>query len=318
MLSRVAVSLYVLGGRLERIEHLARVLRVHAELALEGVSSRDDGFWPRLLDLAGWAAPGHVSRREAILLVVTGSTGPSLRRAVAEARTAALSVRPSLSTDVFEQVNTLHWRLYHGSSDDGLHGYLRDAELSVQLVSGLVDETMAHDEARDFIRLGKFVERGGATTRLVTRKAGDLEGVSDDTIEWAAALRCCSSFEAYRLRFVGPVAPHGVIGFLLRDRVCPRSAAFCVDQALAAVRRIDGGVRRATAQEVLTELAGVLDRLDPRSVTVAPAAVGAELARLTTAVEEALRTDYFLPSRHASQMPGDALSALPQQQQQRR
>src|SRR5438067_670475 len=113
MLSRVAVSLYVLGGRLERIEQVARVLRVHA------------------------------------------------------------------------------------------------------------------DEARDFMRLGKFTERGAATARLVTRKAEELQGAGDDAIEWGAALRCCSSFEAYRLRFVGPVGPHGVIGFLLSDRACPRSVSFC-------------------------------------------------------------------------------------------
>ena len=55
-----------------------------AAIALEGVRSRDDRFWPRLMDLLGWPAPGHVTRREAIELLVTGSTGPSLRRTVAE------------------------------------------------------------------------------------------------------------------------------------------------------------------------------------------------------------------------------------------
>jgi uncharacterized alpha-E superfamily protein len=316
MLSRVAVSLYVLGGRLERIEHVARVLRVHAELALEGVRSRDDRFWSRLMDLLGWPAPGHVTRREAIELLVTGSTGPSLRRTVAEARTAAQAVRPSLSTDVFEQVNTLHWRLYEGSSDDGLHAYLRDAELTVQLVGGLVDDTMVHDEARDFMRLGKFAERGAATARLVTRKAADLQGVGDGAIEWGAALRCCSSFEAYRLRFVGPVGPDGVIGFLLCDRASPRSVAFCVNEALAAVRRVDAGLRRASAQDVLAELADVVDGLDPDRVAAAPAEAASRLEGLAEQVQEALRADYFLPSQLASQMPGDGLTAAPQQQQQ--
>ena len=315
MLSRVAVSLYVLGARLERLEHAARVLRVHADLSLENVPSRDDRFWPSVMGLLGWSAPRQVSRREAIERLMGGSTGPSLRRTAAEARAAAQAVRPSLSTDVFEQVNALHWRLFEGS-DAGLHGYLRGAELGVQLISGLIDETMAHDEARAFLRLGRFVERGDATARLVTGKAAELAAVGDDVTEWGAALRCCCSFEAYRLRFYGPVTGDGVVGFLLHDRANPRSAAFCAGEALASLRQVDGHDRRGSTQEVLGELTAAIDRVDPESVTAATAALAAELARLRGAVEEALRRDYFLPSRPVGSLADAALTTHLQQQQQ--
>ena len=315
MLSRVAVSLFVLGDRLERTEHLARVLRVHAELALDRAYSRDDRFWLRLMELVGWELPGHVNRRQAIELLVAGSTGPSLRRLAAEARSAAQSVRPSLSTEVFEQVNGLHWRLYEGSSDGGLHAYLRGVELGVQLISGLVDETMVHDEARDFLRLGKLLQRGAATVRLVTRKAEELEQAGEDALEWAAALRCCSSFEAYRLRFSAPVAPRAVVRFLLCDRVNPRSAGFCVDEARSIVRRIDGPGRWSPAQDHLGELARVVERVDPESLTATPSTVGTEFSRLRIAIEEALRTDYFLPGRPVAPMLGDGHAVQPQQQQ---
>jgi uncharacterized alpha-E superfamily protein len=315
VLSRLAVSLYVMGGRLERTEHLARLLRVHFELSLDRLRPRDDRFWSRFLELAGWPPGGPAGRGQAIELALSGATGPSVRRAVAEARSAAQAVRPTLSTEVFEQVNSLHWRLFDGGSETALHGYLRDAELGVQLVTGLVEETMPYDEARDFLRLGKFVERGGATARLVALKAAELEAVGDDAIEWAATLRCCNSVEAYR-RVSARVGPRGVVEFLLGRRANPRSAAFSVDEALTAVRRIDGDARHSSAQDLLVELAGVVDRADPDSVIAAPADFGGECARLRAAVEDALRSDFFLPNRPAAPMLGETFTPQSQQQQQ--
>jgi uncharacterized alpha-E superfamily protein len=315
VLSRVAVSLYLVGDRLERTEHLARVLRVHAELWLDRARTPNDRFWPRLMELMGWAPAGHVSRPQAIELLVGGTTGPSLQALVGEARRAAQSVRPSLSTEVFEQVNALRWRLVEGERGPGLHSYLRGAELGVQLISGLVDETMMRDEERDFLRLGRFVERTGATARLVTRKAAELGSGGDEAIEWAAALRCCSSFEAYQARFPSPIVPSGVVEFLLRDPVNPRSARFSAEEALASVRRIDGENRQSSAQDLLDELSGAVGGVEPASVAAGPGVLAGEVARLCAAIEESLRNDYFLPGRLAAQMTGDTVAVQPQQQQ---
>ena len=315
MLSRVAVSLYLLGGRLERTEHLARVLRVHAELWLDRARSPNDRFWPRLMELMGWAPAGHVSRPQAIELLVGGTAGPSLQAIVGEARSAAQSVRPSLSIEVFEQVNALRWRLVEGGRHPGLHGYLRSAELGVQLISGLVDETMMHDQERDFLRLGRFVERAAATARLVTRKAAELESAGDEAIEWAAALRCCCSFEAYQARFPSPIVPSGVVEFLLCDPVNPRSTRFCAEEALASVRRIDGEDRHGSAQDLLAELSSIVGGVEPGSVAAAPDVLAGEVARLRAAIEVSLRSDYFLPGRLAAPMMGDTFAVQPQQQQ---
>jgi uncharacterized alpha-E superfamily protein len=315
VLSRVAVSLYILGNRLERTEHQARVLRVHAELWLDRARSPNDRFWSRLTELMGWAAADQLSRSQAIELLVGGTTGPSLQALVGEARSAAQSVRPSLSTEVFEQVNALRWRLVEGARHPGLHGYLRGAELGVQLISGLVDETMMYDEERDFLRLGKFVERAGATARLVTWKAAELETPGDEAIEWAAALRCCSSFEAYQARLPSPIVPSGVVEFLLRDPINPRSLRFSAEEALASVRRIDGRDRHGSAQDLLAELAGAVEGMEPGSVAAAPQVLAVEVARLRAAIEESLRGDYFLPGRLAAPMTGDMFGVQPQQQQ---
>jgi uncharacterized alpha-E superfamily protein len=317
MLSRIAVSLYLLGRHLERSEQLARMLRMHNELVLDRAIHDDQAFWPRFMELAGWELADHLNRHQAIELTVAGSAGPSVQRSIAEARNAALAVRPSLSSDVFEQLNSLHWRLQDDDNWRGaLDGYLRRVELGAHLINGLVDDTMAHDEAWDFLRLGKFLERAFATTRLVLSKCAELRGLDDAGVEWGATLRCCSSFEAYQQRVPAPVTTERVAGFLLFEPITPRSAVFSLGQALAAVRRIDGSGQPSPPQQTLGIVVALFEEAEPAQVASAPGEFGARFTELWHEVERALRDTYFLPSSLAVSLPSDSLSAHPHQQQQ--
>lgn len=325
VLSRVAVSVYLLGRRLERAEHLARLVRVHNELALDRALPRDEGFWPGFLELAGWSLADQMTREQAIELALAGSVGPSVQRAVEEARRAAQAVRPTLSTEVYEQLNVLHWRLQDGGWDGDLYSYLRQAELGVQLVGGLLDDTMVHDEAWQFVRLGKYLERAIGTARFVVRKSAELAQVADDAVEWAAALRCCASFEPYQQRFSAPITGERVVGYLLLDAISPRSVAFCVGEALRCVRQIDAidavdaaDRRRQPSRphRALEQLIDFLGDGDAAGVTAAPAEFEKRFQDLRGELEAALRDTYFVPSRLAVALPGDELAAHPQQQQQ--
>lgn len=316
MLSRIAVTLYVFGRHLEEAEQLARTLRVHNELILDRAVHEDGSFWASFMELAGWPLADHLTRAQAIELIVAGSAGPSVQRAVAEARNAALAVRPSVSSDVFEQVNALHWRLQDGDWQTSLDGYLRTAELGVHLLGGLLEDTMAHDEAWEFIRLGKFLQRASATTRLVVSKCLELAGQEDPTVDWAATLRCCSSFEAYQQRVPAPLTSARVAGFLLFQPVSPRSAIFSVERALRAVRRIDGAGQPSRPQQSLQRLLNLLEETGVEEVGAAPNEFGIRFAELLKDVESALRGTYFLPHSLAVSLPGDTVLAHPHQQQQ--
>jgi uncharacterized alpha-E superfamily protein len=318
VLSRIAVTLYVFGRHLEEAEHLARTLRVHNELVLDRAIHDDQAFWARFMRLAGWPLADHLERPQAIELIVAGSAGPSVQRAVAEARSAALAVRPSLSSDVFEQVNALHWQLQDGEWQAALDGYLREAELGVHLIGGLLEDTMAHDEAWEFIRLGKFLERASATTRLIVSKSVELDGQEDAAVDWAATLRCCSSFEAYQQRVPSPATAARVARFLLFQPVSPRSVAFSVERALRAVRRIDGPGEPSRPRQALERLAALFEESEIEQITAAPAPFGNRFSELRKDVESALRDTYFLPNSLAVLLPGDTMLAHPQQQQQAR
>ncbi|MDQ6772697.1 MAG: alpha-E domain-containing protein [Candidatus Dormibacteraeota bacterium] len=316
LLSRLATTLYVFGRELESVEHLARLTRVHAELSLDRSMPRDRRTWPAFMELCGASAPRQVSRDEALRLVLSGPDGPSVRRSVEAARRAAQSVRPSLSTEVYEQVNALYWRALEEGWEGGLYERLHEVELAAQLVAGLVEDTMPHDEAWDFLHLGRFLARAGNVTRVVVRKSRELAAVGEDAVAWSSVLRCLNSFEAYRLGVIAEVRREEVIGFLLFDRASPRSAGFCVAEALASVERVDPGPVSGRSQRALGRLAARFAYADPAEVARAPGRFGTEFDRLQVDVARALRESYFQPLEVAGDGRGAGFSGQPQQQQQ--
>ena len=257
MLSRAATSLTLLGRHLERADHLARILGVHVSLSLDRTDEPGPEFWTRFMELAGWPGSDTTQRDQAIEVVITGTMGPSVRASVDAARLAAQAVRPSLPSELYEQVNALHWRVQKATWQPDLYPFLTDVQLTIRLVDGLLMDTMQHDEARDFVRLGKFLERTANVTAIVTRKSAELADAPEDALEWSAVLKSCFAFESYQSRYSGGVTPDSVIECLLLDQTLPRSARFSAQVALDSVSRIDGPSRRSKPRRLLSKLHGM-------------------------------------------------------------
>jgi uncharacterized alpha-E superfamily protein len=317
MLSRAATSLTLLGRHLERADHLARILGVHVALSLDRTDEPGPDFWMRFMELAGWPGSNTGRRNEAVEIVITGTLGPSVRASVAAARLAAQAVRPSLPTELYEQVNALHWRVQEPTWQPDLYPFLTDVQLSIRLVDGLLMDTMQHDEARDFVRLGKFVERTKNVTSIVTRKSAELADSPEDALEWTAVLKSCFAFESYQARYSGGVLPERVIECLLLDATLPRSARFSAQVALDSVARIDGPGRRSRPKRILTRLHAMYVAAGTRAVAEHPREFEAECSGLLRQLELAMREAYFHPSKVPANVVGDEGRAMPQQQQQR-
>jgi len=317
MLSRAATSLMLLGRHLERADHLARILGVHVALSLDRTDEPGPDFWIRFMELAGWRNNDTSRRDQAVETVIAGSLGPSVRLSVSAARTAAQAVRPSLPSELYEQVNALHWRVQGDAWQPDLYPFLNDVQLSIRLVDGLLEDTMSHNEARDFVRLGKFLERAANVTAIVTRKSAELAGEVEDTLEWTAVLKSCFAFESYQARYSGGVTPEDVIECLLLDAKLPRSARFSATVALQAVAGIDGPGRRTRPRRLLTKLQALFVNADTASVSEHPRDFEAECRSVLRQLEGALRETYFHPSRVPANVIGDEERAMPQQQQQK-
>ncbi|MDQ6719919.1 MAG: alpha-E domain-containing protein [Candidatus Dormibacteraeota bacterium] len=316
MLSRAATSLTLLGRHLERADHLARILGVHVALSLDRTDEPGPEFWNRFMELAGWPAGDTKSRDQAVEVVITGSLGPSVRASVAAARLAAQAVRPSLPSELYEQVNALNWRVQEPTWEPDLYPFLTDVQLSIRLVDGLLMDTMQLGEARDFVRLGKFLERTSNVTAIVTRKSAELADAPEDVLEWSAVLKSCFAFESYQSRYSGGVTPEHVIECLLLDPTLPRSARFSAQVALDSVSRIDGPGRRSKPKRLLSRLHRMF--LDPGAQLVAhePREFETEFRGMLRQLELAMRETYFHPSKVPANVIGEEGRAMPQQQQQ--
>ena len=316
MLSRAATSLTLFGRHLERADHLARILGVHVALSLDRAVEPDAEFWLRFMRLAGWRAADTNSRDQAVELVIAGTLGPSVRASVAAARVAAQAVRPSLPSELYEHVNALHWRVQRDGWHPDLFPFLSDVQMSVRLADGLLEETMSHDEAQDFVRLGKFVERAANVAAIVTAKSAELGDSPENALEWAAVLKSCFAFESYQARYSGGVTAERVIECLVLDEQLPRSARFSATAALHAVERIDGPGRRSRPRRLLGRLRAMFERARTDSIAHTPLEFDAECRGVLRQLEIGLRETYFHPSKVSSAVIGEEGQAMPQQQQQ--
>jgi uncharacterized alpha-E superfamily protein len=246
LLSRVADALYWIGRFLERAEHTARLLDVHNSLALDGAADERD--WTQLIELtrdeasypANWPVdPDWVAR-----FVVQYPGNPNaIVACLTVARENARGVRGAVSSELWEQINSLYWAVRSDVDADTWavdpHAFIQTVKQGAHLFHGLADETMLHDEGGAFLRLGKYLERAVNTVRLVEAKyaALDLEG-TPDLLRCAALLKMCSAFEAYRRFYAAPIEPRRAIEFLLLNPSFPRSALWATRAATQEGRRI--------------------------------------------------------------------------------
>lgn len=316
MLSSAATSLTLLGRHLERADHLARILGVHVALSLDRSDEPGPDFWVRFMELAGWPVGDTGKREQVVEMVVAGTLGPSVRASVAAARVAARAVRPSLPTELYEQVNALHWRVQQAVWQPDLYRFLMDVQMSIRLVDGLLEDTMFHGDTRDFVRLGKFVERAANVTRVVTNKSAELADTPEDALEWTAVLKSCFAFESYQSKYAGGVTAEGVIECLLLDRSLPRSARFATGTALESVARIEGTARRTKPLRLLGKLNAMYEQASTRTIIENPLDFDSECRAVLRSLEIALRETYFHPSKVPAAVVGDEGRGMPQQQQQ--
>jgi uncharacterized alpha-E superfamily protein len=250
MLSRVADNLFWMARYFERAENTARLIDVNFNLMLDmgsasGVLS-DAPSWNPIVRIASpFAAFRAVYPKTtpdaAIEWLAFGHSNPnSIVKCISQARENARAVRGAISTEMWEQLNTVYLDLK--SADfaqlrrEGAHSFFRKVRNDSALFQGLADVTLPRDEAWNWIQIGKHLERADATARLLDVKyhillpSLDEVGGPIDNVQWIAVLKSCSAYEAYQRRYVARITPSRVAEFLVLDHTFPRSVRFCFDQ----------------------------------------------------------------------------------------
>jgi uncharacterized alpha-E superfamily protein len=275
MLSRVADNLYWMSRYLERGEHTARLLDVNLSQMLDETPDALGRRWERLLAGLQTSPPSdRPADAEGVtrLLAVDPRHPASIVSCMVAARENARNVREQISSEMWEQINTLFLLVRRTSADDAWraepHAFFKEVKEGSHLFQGITDATMSHGEGWQFIQAGRFIERAGATAALLDVHFRTLEPgrprESDelDYLDWVGLLKSCTAFEAYCKVYTADVQPDRTAEFLLLNDEFPRSVRFAADTvqtALQAIARATGARTATRAERLAGRLRAALD-----------------------------------------------------------
>lgn len=268
MLSRVADALFWMSRYLERAEQIARLLDVtfHQELDFSALSTSDEEEFQDILAILQVQPPaGTRSIRHWLTFELDHAN--SILACVNRARNNARSIRGSISTPIWRELNKLYWQLrdpdFSNSAMDSPHEFYAAVEVGNHLFQGVCHATLPHDEGWRFIQLGMYLERAEKTLRILDVKYHQYErakgsaGLPVAHLRWAGVLNTCLAYEAYQRRFISRVEPERVVEFLLLDEEFPRSVRFSLEAAKIALDELEG----RQAQRAETRADRLLGRL---------------------------------------------------------
>jgi uncharacterized alpha-E superfamily protein len=257
MLSRVADALFWMSRYLERAEHVARSVDVtfQLDLDLHGVLADPVELeWNSLLALLRMPPPqprpGAAAAAAAMRwILVDGRNSGSVLSCVNRSRTNARSIRGSISPLMWRELNKLHWRLADTGRQarvvESPHDFCEETRIGVLLFHGVCESTLTHDEGWHFIQLGRYLERAEKVLRILDSRYALLDaGAATDlpiaNLQWAAVLRNCAAYEAYRRLVISRVEPERVVEFLLVNPDFPHSVRFCLARIVDSLAEITG------------------------------------------------------------------------------
>lgn len=276
LLARYAESLFWMARYLERIENMARVIDVTQTFEASGRAAQ------------AWESVVRINADEEAFLVRYGEPSPeavrrfylldrdnptSIPAAVAAARQNARTLRPLISTEMWQQLNVFHaWitaLTEEEAAADQLSRLCARIKEAVQLNTGITEGTFFRDQGWFFLQLGRQIERADQTTRLLDIKyhlllpsLADI-GSALDLSQWHALLRAAAGYHAFRRVHPRGLTPHSVADFLLLNGAFPRSTLLCVRLAewnLDQLRHRYGLRVRAPAERLEELRAGLEER----------------------------------------------------------
>ncbi len=254
MLSRVAESVYWMSRYIERAENIARLIDVNLHLTLD-MPGASEAHWRAVI-----ATTGDYSRYEDAYVTVSPDNvieflvfdydNPnSIYSCLRSARENARSIREIISSETWEQINSFYLMIHNAAHEKSRlelpSEFFQSIRVHSHTIQGVVHGTMSHDEPWHFSRLGRLLERGEQTARLIDTKyflllpSPEYVGSTMDDVQWSAVLRSASGFEMYRKRY-GRIDPGQIVEFLLLSRSFPRSSNYCIQKADESLREITG------------------------------------------------------------------------------
>ncbi len=221
----------------ERAENLARLIDTNDVAARELYG---EAPWDVLLRINGdvhrFAKLGREPSRANVLQYYAIDPGnpTSVVSSLRQARENARVLRHVISTEMWTSLNVTYQSVIQHDSAElirmGSAAFCATVKEGCQAFQGVADGTFVRDESFAFFQIGKYLERGDQTTRLLDAKSPYLSDYveADDPVTVSrlnAMLRAASAYHIYRRKHPLGITPSAVIDFMLRDPELPRSVA---------------------------------------------------------------------------------------------
>lgn len=258
MLCRVAEDVLWMSRYVERSLAVGRLIEVSQHLEYDEdddpelraarwapllAQRPNDGPLPALL--AEVAVEREAARTVRQWLVFHKDNPRSIVACIDRARSAARQVRERISSEMWETLNSLHIFLSNPAlpeiAERNPHAFFQRIRNEAQLIQGLADATLAHDECWRFVRLGTYLERADNVAHVLALQAHLLRddgGDEADMVRWIGVLRSCGAAEGYARYYSLRVEPARVVEFLLLNAQFPQSVRFSLRQAWDALRAL--------------------------------------------------------------------------------
>ncbi|MFC0446440.1 alpha-E domain-containing protein [Pseudidiomarina halophila] len=253
MLSRVASNIFWMARYLERAENTARVINVNSHLLMDLPRTVKLG-WEPIIDILSVREDFYNNYEEAdehsvVKYMVTDKNNPSsIISSLTMARENARTIREIIPTETWEQINYLYLSAMKNRQSmlGRRHRYeaLSDVIRSNQTITGMLSGTMTHDEGYAFLRIGRNLERGDMTTRIIDVRSAtllpelDYEQPAFENIQWMGVLKSMSGYQMYRREMRLRITRADVLKFLLQQSRFPRSLMHTLNQVKTLLQEL--------------------------------------------------------------------------------
>ena len=168
---------------------------------------------------------------------------------ISKARENARKSRVSITTDVWESINTcwlyLNKELNKHLTENKIQLILQTTREKIALIFGFLEKTMLKNEILNFCYLGTYIEKFDNTARILNtrqflfldEKKYRLEGY--DNFQLEMILRSISSYRSFMWKYQNEIKANKVSNFLISDKDMPKSLMFCIKETLKNLKSIN-------------------------------------------------------------------------------
>ncbi len=272
MLSRVAQRVYWFGRYMERAENIARIINVNSNLLFD-LPKGTRISWYTLVEILGsqsdYSDRHTVADERSVMkyLIADQTNNSSLITTLKLARENVRTTREILPANAWEHINDLYLLLENGVAEGvsrkNRYSFLQDIIAISQQLTGMLSSTMSNNDAYDFIRLGRNLERADMTTRIIDigfesllphllDEKDESETITQyEPILWMNILISLSADQMYRQHMQNRVTGPDVVKYILTDIEFPRALRHCLNQMQACLNKLPKGNKIAKSIETI-------------------------------------------------------------------